>query len=188
MENENGSPQNVTPVFGGESPDYSGMDEGQAQTAYRELMTDRVSGKNLWSGDKFSETVSMLYRKGFSRQVEEKESERAQESEKWLSEENDRIEQREDNRALGEAKKEAARYFGGEERAERVIEQAKGVLKSVASQEDYNFLSEGPGNNPRVIEVIANLHGHRELYPIVRKIGVANLLKVGEIALKRRER
>jgi len=188
MENESTSSQNVTPVFGGESPNYDGMDEGQAQTAYRELMTDRVSGKNSWSGDRFSEIVSMLYRKGFSRQLEEKQAKQEKESQEWLENETDRIEARDATRELAEARREAERYFGTEEATEKAIEQAKGVLKAVASEEDFSFLSEGPGNNPRIIEVLANLHGHRELYPLVRKIGIAGLLRIGEIALRRREK
>jgi len=193
MENEGANQGNVTPVFGGESPDYSGMGEKQAQIAYQQLMTDRIGGKNNWSGDRFSETVEKLYRKGFSRQLEEKEAKQAQENRAWLEEENRRIEKQEGDRELGEARREVERYFQGREQAERAVEQANAVLRDVKREEDpkadYNFFEEtGLGLNPRIIEIIGNLHGYEELYPLVRKIGIAGLLRIGEIALRRREK
>ncbi|MBM4322979.1 MAG: hypothetical protein FJ115_05395 [Deltaproteobacteria bacterium] len=190
--NESGSPQNVMPAGLGE-PDYDSLSESEASAEYQQLFNDRIQGKNRWSSEKYSEISDKLFRKAYSKKIEENQGKSEQESQEWLEAETDRIERRDSTRELGEARREAAKYFGGESAMERVIEQAESVLEAVKREEDpradYEFLKEtGLAINPRIIEIIANLHGHKELYPIVRKIGVADLLKLGQTALRRREK
>lgn len=180
-------PTSIMPPFP-QGPDVDSMSIEEAKKEWKEMTLEGEKYKTF-PRSVFLSRRDALWERGFAEDLENQKRKQEEGSKKWLEVENDRIADRDALEALAEGKRKCEFYFGSEKNAEASIETAKKVLREIASDADYEFLEDsGLGNSPRIIEIMANLKGHPEIYPAIKKIGIKNLIQIGNVALKRRKK
>lgn len=170
-------------------PAIDSLTPEQGVREYGELTLDKDGKFSSWPRSAVIGRREELFKKFIFPKIQQQQQKQKEDNTKWLGDENERIEERDARMDSAKAKQEIHFYFGGEKAGDVAIEAAQEVFREVGSDADEEFFgNSGLGNNPRIVEIIGNLKGHSELYPVIKEIGLKNLIQIGSIALKRRKR
>jgi len=175
------------------APDVESLTPEQCQAEWQGTMadssyTDRAVFSPQWDHTKRVARMEKLFERGYSEKLKKEKEAREEASQKSIDDQLEKTEEEEILRGLAKAKQGAEFYFGSEGKAEKAISVAQDVLTEIGSEADLEFLdSTGLGNSPQIIQMLVNFSDHPELYADLKKIGIKNLIRIGDVALRRKK-
>ena len=180
-------PTGVMPAFDqGKAVDSMSIEEAKVEWA---LMTvDKEDKYRTFPRSVFLARRDELFKRGYSENLQNQKKVRQEEADKFLEDENKRIEKRDLKEVGNKVRGLLAPYFESEEKAGEAIKDANKTLKTIGlTEDDKNYLAEtGQGNSPLLIMALAKIKDNSELMDIVKKIGIKDLIKLGDLIPRRR--
>ncbi len=145
----------MPPVDSG--PAVESYDISEAQAEWKKMTIDDESYKDL-PRSVFLKRRDDLFKRGFGEKLTNEKKTREEESRKFLENENEKFEDRDDKEALAKAQHDLELYFGGEKEANAAVKTAQSVVKRFATNSDIAFLNSSQlGNDPEFIEKLAEI-------------------------------
>ena len=177
----------VMPAFDS-GPSVHSMSQEDAAKEWQEMTVDKEGKYDHFPRSVFLKRLSALFEHGFGEKIKNEKKNREEAARRSLETQLDVIDERESLEALAKAKQTCEFYFGSEGKAEKAISVAQDVLTEIGSEADLDFLdSTGLGNSPQIIQMLVNFSDHPELYADLKKIGIKNLIRIGDVALRRKK-
>ena len=177
----------VMPAFDS-GPSVHSMSQEDAAKEWQEMTVDKEGKYDHFPRSVFLKRLSALFEHGFGERIKSEKKNREEAARRSLETQLDVIDERESLEALAKAKQGAEFYFGSEGKAQKAISVAQDVLTEIGSEADLDFLdSTGLGNSPQIIQMLVNFSDHPELYADLKKIGIKNLIRIGDVALRRKK-
>lgn len=169
-------PTGVMPVFDeGRAVDSMGVEE--AQVEWNKMTVDSEGKYDNFPRSVFLKRRDLLWEKGFSEKLANEKKTREEESRKWLTEENERISERDDKQARNKSMDILRRRFGSEKGADVAIQRAQKVIERIAEDSrdggesliDYLDTTR-MGDDPILIEALTMLSTNKPLMNRLAKV------------------